>query len=335
MKPTRVLAVGLIALAAACCWGAQTDAGELYRTCLAAGASALEARNWPEAETFFTAAAMQTQTADSKEPYLKIARYSLAATYAEEGKEDDAIRIFKSLKLTLNSDEISQQTRQLVDTLLILANHFYSAATAETKDATNRKLEGDALQKINDDISEKYQLARRYYQWIFVIDKQFLPVHSPDLQDVAGDYGLASYYAGDYISAKEGFEELLKIVNQSTRRQSELSQGSLAYSLAAGNVVGPAKTGLSVAAISVFLSLSYEGLANELTKDKPAEAAQDYSQAESYLTAFVRDPTYGNSARTVLTRLYRKHAELLRHSGQIAKAIILEGKATDIQHSEK
>jgi len=333
-KLTRNFVTVLTGIAAACSCAAQTGAAELWRTYLAAGASALEAGNLPEAESFYTAAATQMEHASSKEPYFTIAKYSLAATLWEEGNQDEAIKTFKSLNFTLNPSGLSVQTRESIDTLLTLGNHFYSAAEAKKKEVAATKLAADALQKANDDISIKYSVARRYYQWVYVMDRQFLPVHSSDMENIAADYGLASFYAADYPDAKEAFTDLLEIVRQSTRRQTELSHGSMANSLAGGSGAGPAKADLSEAAICVLLSVSDEAIADDIAKDKPAEAVQDYAQAESHLTAYVRDPTYGKTARTVLERLYGKHADLLRHSGQTTQAALLAVRAKDLQRSK-
>jgi hypothetical protein len=327
----RIFVIGLFAAVSACRGQAQSDAGTLWRTFFAAGASATEAGNWPEAESFYTAAVRQAEDADPKEPYFTIAQLSLVATYWEENRHDDAIRLNKTLRLDLDPSQISPQLRQTANTLLSLADHFYSAADEEKKQADEDKLQGDARHKADDDVEVKYRIARRYYQWAYEIDKHFMPANSPDLENEAAYYGLACFYAGEYEDAKQAFTELLAIVKESTRRQTQLSQGSLVYSLATGNNPGSVKDDLSIAAISLLLGRIYEGIADGKVKDKPAEAAQDYAHAEGYLTAFVADSQYGNSARIVLARLYREHADLLRKSGRTAQAVSLESKAKNLR----
>jgi len=333
---TRTCLVGLAAFAAAAACIAQTGLGDVvWRTYFEAGANAMAAKSWPEAETFYTAAITQAQHARSPEPFLTISRYSLATVYIEEGKEDQAEQILKPLALTLSPDELNPQLRPAILTLAGLGEVFYDEADAEEKDATAKKIQGDALKKIADDFNLKYRLSRRYYQWAFALDKHFLPPHSPELQEVALGFGWSSYHAAEYPDAVEGLTELFDIVTVSAQRQEELSQGSATFSLASGNVAGPANQDLSPAAISFYLGLSYEAIAAEVLKDKPADAMQNYTKAERQLSAYAWDPDWGKNNRTVLARVCQEHAQLLQQSGQKVQAAALNLKSRKLQATLK
>jgi hypothetical protein len=333
---TRTCLMGLTAFAAALSCSGQTGLGDIvWRTYLEAGASATLDKSWPEAETFYTAAITQAEHGRSPEPFLTFSKYSLATVYLEEGKQDELQQILKPLNLTLSSAELNPQLRPAIPTLSELGDFFYEEAAAEDKDATAKKLQGDALKKVNDDVTLKYRFSRRYYQWAFALDQHFLPPHSPELQNVAVGFGLGSYHAGEYPDAVEGLTELLEIVTQSAHREEALSQGSAAFSLASGTVAGTASQTLSAAAISCYLGLSYEAIAADVPKDKPADAMQDYAKAERLLEVYTGDQYWGKSVRTVLARVYGEHAQLLRQSGQKAQAASLDAKAKKVQPATK
>jgi tetratricopeptide (TPR) repeat protein len=333
---TRTCLMGLTAFAAALSCAAQTGLGDIvWRTYLDAGANAMLDKSWPEAETFFTAAITEAEHGRSSEPFLTISKYSLAAVYVDEGKQDEAQAILKTLTLTLSPAELNPQLRPVVPSLAGLGEIFFDEADAEAKDATAKKIQGDALKKINDEVTLKYRLSRRYYQWAFMLDRHFLPPHSPELQGVALGFGLASFHAGEYPDAVEGLTELLEVVRLSARRQEELSQGSVAFSLASSNVAGPADQGLSPAAIAFYLGLSYEAIAADVPKDKPGDAIEDYTKGERQMEVYAWDQYWGKNNRTVLARVYHEHAQLLQQSGQKAQAAAFELKAKKLQPTIK
>jgi hypothetical protein len=333
---TRICLMGLTAFAAALSCAAQTGLGDIvWRTYLDAGANATLDKNWPEAETFYTAAVAQAEHGRSPEPFLTISKYSLATIYFEEGKQDQGDQLLKPLTLILSTSELNSQLRPSISTLSGLGEVFYDEADAEAKDATAKKIQGDALKKINDDVTLKYRFSRRYYQWAFALDRHFLPPHSPDLQNVALGFGLAAFHAAEYPDAVEGLTELLEIVRLSTHRQQELSQGSTAFSLESSTVAGPADSGLSPAAIAFYLGLSYEAIAADVPKDKPADAIEDYAKGERQMEVYAWDQYWGKNNRTVLARVYHEHAQLLQQSGQKAQAAALELKSKKLQPTIK
>lgn len=299
----------------------------LWHIYLSAGATAVKEKNWPEAEALFSAAVNQAEQAQSKEPFLVIAKYSLATAYWEEGQKDAAKQVFTSLKPTSNWAGIGAELHQSSSILSALGSEFYEEAESDRKDANDKKLKDQALKDKEDDAEWKYLFARKYYGWAFVIEKSFLSPHSPELKDIAAVLSLAQYKAGEYADAIESFKELQAIVETSTRRSDALSHGSLKYSLAPGGPANKSKDSLSVAAISKWIGLGYEGLAGDASDKKPAEAAQDYAQAELSLQKYVHDTDQGSDVRSILARVYEEHAQLLRKLNQNPQAEILERKA--------
>ena len=138
----------LIAVATASvssCWAQDTGAHTLWAVYLSAGVSATKAKNWPEAEMLYTAAIKQAEADQPSEPYLMIAQYSLGTIYWEQGKQEESSKVFGELKLTLEPAAVRPDLRESADVLTSIGNTFYSEAKAENKDATDKKLAGDAL----------------------------------------------------------------------------------------------------------------------------------------------------------------------------------------------
>ena len=329
IKLVRAVVAMLVAIASACSSQAQEPGpSTLWSVYFSAAAAAAKADNWPEAEALFAAAVEQAQQHQPAEPYLTFAKYSLAIAYYQQGRYADANRTAAPLKLAVDPATVHADLQESVDALTTLGNLFYNQAEKESDDPKRKELQGDARTKADDDISEKNFFARRYYQWAFVIDQQLLPADSPDLAGPAEWVGLMNYKVGDYSAAVASLTQLMRIQEMTAQREKALSSGSMAYSLASRQDTGQAKNPQApAAAVGIYIGLSYEAVADGLSKDKPAEAAQALAQGEPYLEKYVDDAPFGKSARTVLLRLYETHAGLLIRLKDPAAAATLEKKA--------
>jgi len=324
----------MAAVALPCFCAAQTPgSSDLWRVYLSAGANATRAKNWPEAETFYTAAIKQAEEDKLPPACLTIASYSLATIYWEQGNQELAKKTLNPLQPVLDPAELRPEIGGSVDALKGLGDFFYSEAEAEKKDAEDKKIDGDPRKKIDDDVSYKYLFSRRYYQWVFVIEQQFISSktdHSPDLQTAAEDLGVASYMADDYPNAIVGLSELLQIVETSNDREKALSKGSLAYSLASKGTTAPSKNrviNVSLPAVCLLLGRSYNWTAEDILKAKPEEADRDFVQAESYLQRSLDDADFGKQSTELLAEVYQKHAGVLRDLKKRAEADALDLKA--------
>jgi hypothetical protein len=325
MRRLRTLSVALVAFALALGVAAQSPASaSLWRVYLAAGAHASEVQNWPEAEVLYISAMQNAEHLKTSEPYYSIARYCLASTYWKQGRKDDVIQTLKTVKLTLDSSQVHSDLYQSAAVLSSLGNLFYNIAESEIKDAKDKKLEGEPLQKANSDAIQDYHFSRRFYQWTFIIDKQFMPPLGPELEDIAAGLALSTYDAEEYADALPIFQELFQIIQAGSQRDTALAKGSMAYSLASKGPTGAAPQILSPAAVALFIGLSGESVGNGLSQEKPEDAVRQYAEVEPYLARYLNDPTYGHNLRIILKRLYGEHANVLRRLHQQAQADKLE-----------
>jgi hypothetical protein len=308
----------------------------LWRVYFAAGAKAsYKDSNWPEAEALYTSAMKQAETESPQEPFLLFAKYSLGTVYWEQGRKDEAVKVFDALSLKLDPAIIHSDIRESVDELMSLGNQFYQEAAADEKDAEDKKLEGDALKASKEDAHQKYRFSRRYYEWAAIIDGQFFSARSPELQDVVGNLAVMNFKVEDYPEAIKNLLQLKEIVQAATQRDAALSSGSLAYSLASKGSANQTKDAMAPGsqilfddtAIDVYLALSYEDEADAVYRDNPAEAVQDFTLAENYVTLCMKDPKYIQNGRTTLARLYGDHAYVLRQMKQIPEAEKFEALA--------
>ena len=325
-----ILALGLCA-GISYAHGQSVVGHSLWRVYFLAGESAAKEKNWPEAESLYSAAIKQAEADTPSEPFLKMSRYSLGTAYFEEGRQDDAAKIFNAMDPILDPALATPETRDLADVFESLGNSFYSEGEDETQAASDKKLKDDDLNKANASAHWKYLFARRYFQWALVIDSHFFDPHSPELQTIVGNLALADYRIGVYDDAIENFLQLRQIIDTSMQRDNALSRGSLAYSLASKTTTAEAKNSLSIAAIDFYTGLSYEGEGDEVVREKPAEAAQKYGQAEIHLTEGAKDNGWRKVILIVLARIYKEHAEVLRNLKQDAEAERLDHLALKLQ----
>jgi len=258
---------------------------------------------------------------------LMIAQYSLGTIYWEQGRQEEADKVFGAMKLILDPVAVQPDLRESADVLTSIGNTFYSEAEAENKDATDKKLGGDALTTARNDVNQKFRFARRYFEWATVIDKHFLPPQSPELENVIGDLALGAFQISDYSEAIPSLLELKGIIETTMQRDNALLSASLEYSLASKETADKAKSPLSVAAIALYLGLSYEAVADGQVGDSPEKAAQTLEQGEHYLTESANDAAFGKSVRIVLARVYGEHAQILRRLKRPAEADKLESLA--------
>jgi hypothetical protein len=304
----------------------------LWSVYFLAGAEATKKDNWPEAEALFAAAAEQAQLHRPAEPYLTFAKYSLAVSYYQQGRFTDANRTAAPLTLALDRGTVHPDLQESVDALTALGNLFYNQAQNESNDPKRKDLTGDARTKLDDDINEKNFFARQYYQWAFVIDQELLPPDSPELADPALWVGLMDFTLGDYAGAIDSLTQLKRIQEMAAQRERMLSSGSVAYSLGAKRETGPTTNPQASAQdLDIVIGVSYEVVAGQLEKDKPAEAARDFALAEPYLEKHVDNTDFGKRAGVKLLEIYQEHAQVLQALKDPAAVAALEKKEKSLR----
>ena len=154
------------------------------------------------------------------------------------------------------------------------------------------------------------------------------------MENVIGDLALAAFQIGDYSEAIPSLVELKEIIETTMQRDNALLSASLAYSLASKETADKAKSPLSVAAIALYLGLSYEAVADSLTADSPEKAVQTFEQGEQYLSASASDQAFGKTVRIVLARVYDEHAQILRRLKKPVEADKLESQAKAVRSKD-
>jgi len=287
----------------------------VWQTYMSSGVNAASRKKWQEAEAYFAAAVEEAKECKPPERLTMISKYAFATAQYEEGNVDLARTTLSGLDKNVEAADVQPEYQGLVPMLTMIGETFYYEAKADTDAAIQKKLQGNDLQKVQDDALLKNQFARRYFEWAMLISRRFLAPASPELQTLAADYGLASYAAANYDTAILAFSQLSSIVLNGALRNEQLSRGSAEYSLAAksDSTQTTKAFDFNPAAISVFIGRSYYERAAQLNADKKSEdAMQTLEKAVHALTPYLTDADYGKSVRTMLSYVYDDEAELLK-----------------------
>jgi hypothetical protein len=316
---------------------AQTSGPDtLWRTYMASGAYKVSDENWDQAEVFFKAATDESKECSSPVPLAMIAKYSFAVTQYELGKTDSARTILSALDKTLKPADVSPEYRGVVESLNTIGTALYDKADAIRKDAEDKKLKDDDLQKADNEADLADQFARRYFEWSLIIDHRFIAPNSPELRDLVAYHGLSAFKAKDYDTSIAAFTQLDQILQTEERRDKHLSSGSMKYSLSAHKVASPvlntsdfiqtrnsaaptAHLGFEPGAVAILLGRSYLEKARSEAADKKIDSAvRYYKTASATLEPAEEDKKYGKYSKMILIYVFDEEADLLRENGETA-----------------